>query len=74
MDTQVVCQFFMCLPLEVRLESKTGPGQLVKERMREERLKKLMKTGSKHDNLPMILPQLYVYETFLTSYSHLSYL
>jgi hypothetical protein len=58
MDTQVVCQFFMCPLLEVRLESKTGPGQLVKERMRKERLKKLMKTGSKHGNLPMILLQL----------------
>jgi hypothetical protein len=48
----------MCPLLEVRLESKTGPGQLVKERMRKERLKKLTKTGSKHGNLPMILLQL----------------
>ncbi len=58
MDTQMVCQFFMCLFLEVKLESKIDPSQLIKERMRMERLKKLMKIGNKHNNLPMILLQL----------------
>ncbi len=58
MDTQVVCQLFMCLLLKVKLMSKIGPSQLVKERMKEERLKKLMKIRNKHNNLLMIIVQL----------------
>jgi hypothetical protein len=57
MDTQMVYQFFMCLLLKVKLESKIVLSQLVKEKMREEKLKKLMKIKNKH-NLPMILLQL----------------
>jgi hypothetical protein len=38
--------------------SKIGPSQLVKERMKEERLKKLMKIRNKHNNLLMIIVQL----------------
>ncbi len=58
MDTQVVCQFFMCLFLKVKLESKIGIGQLVKEKMKKEKLKKLMKIVNEHNNLLMILLQL----------------
>jgi hypothetical protein len=55
MDTQVVCQFFMCLFFKVKLESKIGPSLLVKKKMKEERLKKLMNIENKDNNLPMIL-------------------
>jgi hypothetical protein len=58
MDTQVVCQFFMCLFLKVKLENKIGISQLVKEKMRKEKLKKLMKIVNEHNNLLMILLQL----------------
>jgi len=58
MDTQVVCQFFMCLLLKVKLESKIGPSQLVKEKMKKEKLNKLMKIVNEHNNLLMILLQL----------------